>query len=122
MGRFIYQTNIRTEIEDRPLAHIQYVIGAKLRRGESFFFSWKDDNSIGGGRTSVWISPSTQLVIRFHGGRPPTLNRAWLEALTETANSPSGLYVVPEPAPGATRGEAHAGQNADVRIEDTVLD
>jgi hypothetical protein len=36
-------------------------------------------------------------VFGYYGGRPASINRAWLEALMRTANSPSGLYVVAEP-------------------------
>ncbi len=98
MGKFIYEGGVRNEFEDRLLAHLQVVVGNKLRRGEPFYFAWKDDISTGGGRTSVWLHPRANLVFKFNGGRPPALNRAWLEALMSTANSPTGLHVVPEPA------------------------
>lgn len=99
MGRFIYGNgNTKTEIEDRTLAHLQHVIGSKLRRGESFFFSWKDDPSTGGGRRSIWVHPGADLEFRFFGHRTPRFNREWLEALALVANGSSGLYVVPEPA------------------------
>lgn len=97
MGRFTYENSIKVEFEDRLLAHLQHVIGSKLRRGESFFFTWKDDVSVGNGRSSVWIHPSASLQFKFHGSRSPGINRAWLQALTNTANSPRGLYVVHEP-------------------------
>lgn len=100
MGRFIYGNgNTKVEIEDRALAHLQQVIGSKLRRNECFFFTWRDDVSIGDGRRSVWIHQNADLVFKFHGHRSPQLNRDWLEALTAVANSGSGLYLIPEPAP-----------------------
>jgi hypothetical protein len=98
MGKLIYENQVRVDFEDRVLAHLQTVITAKLRRGESFTLMWKDDVSIGDGRTIVWLHPRCSLVYKFYGSRLPTLNRAWLEALTYTANTPAGLYVVPEPA------------------------
>ncbi|MDQ1076063.1 hypothetical protein QE406_002311 [Microbacterium testaceum] len=98
VGKFIYEGGVRNDFEDRLLAHLQVVIGNKLRRGEPFYFVWKDDISTGGGRTAVWLHPRANLVFKFNGGRPPAVNRAWLEALMSTANSPTGLYVVPEPA------------------------
>ncbi|TDN92237.1 ATP-dependent DNA ligase [Microbacterium sp. BK668] len=98
MGKFTYEASIKVDFEDRALAHLQLVIGSKLRRGESFFFSWRDDASIGNGRTTVWMHPQCALVYKFYGGRQPRLNPAWIEALAITANSPSGLYLVPEPA------------------------
>ena len=72
-----------------------------LRRREAFHFTWKDDASIGNGRTSVWVHPEASLVFKYYGSRPPRLNHAWLEALAAAANSPAGLYLVPEPAPAA---------------------
>ncbi|MBN9202083.1 MAG: ATP-dependent DNA ligase [Microbacterium sp. SCN 70-18] len=97
MGTFIYENQLRMEFEDRALAHLQIVTGNKLRRREPFFFTWKTDLSLGGGRVTVWVHPQSTLVFRFHGSRTPTLNRDWVEALMFTANTPSGLYRVPEP-------------------------
>jgi len=98
MGRFIYEDTARIDFDDRVLAHLQVVVGTKLRRSEPFFFSWRDELGSGGGRTTVWIHPHAHLVFKFHGSRTPRLNRAWLDALMLTANTPSGLYLVPEPA------------------------
>lgn len=97
MGKFIYEDLVRVDFEDRLLAHLQVVVGNKLKRGEPFYFLWKDDVSLGGGRTSVWMHAGASFVFKFHGSRPPALNREWLDALMFTANSPTGLYVVPEP-------------------------
>ena len=71
MGKFIYDSMVKVDFEDRLLAHLQLVIGAKLRRGESFHFTWKDDTSIGDGRTVVWIHPRVSLVYKFYGSRQP---------------------------------------------------
>ncbi|QIG38663.1 ATP-dependent DNA ligase [Microbacterium sp. 4R-513] len=98
MGKFVYEGIVKVDFEDRTLAHLQLVIGTKLRRGEAFHFSWRDDPSTGDGRTTVWIHPRCSLVYKFYGSRRPSLNRAWVDALAYTANSPAGLYVVPEPA------------------------
>lgn len=104
MGKFIYEGGPKVEIEDRALTHIQLVITAKLRRGEPFSFTWKEDASIGGGRTTVWIHAGSSIVFKYFGSRQPAVNRAWVEALAFTANSPSGLYLVHEPSAEA----AHA--------------
>jgi hypothetical protein len=101
MGKFIYEEHVRVDFDDRVLAHLQVVIGNKLKRGEPFYFMWRDDISLGGGRTAVWMHAGASFVCKYHGGRPPSLNREWLDALMFTANSPTGLYVVPEPQ-GAT--------------------
>lgn len=97
MGKFIYDGDIKVDFEDRLLAHLQAVIMAKVRRGESFPFTWKDDISTGGGRTTVYIHPNVSLVFKYHGSRTPQLSPAWLHALTYNANSGRGLYVIPEP-------------------------
>ncbi|PRA82240.1 ATP-dependent DNA ligase [Microbacterium sp. MYb66] len=97
MGRLIYENGVKTEIEDRALTHLQLVMTAKLRRGEPFGFTWREDQSVGGGRTTVWIHAGSSLVFKYSGSRQPAINRDWIEALAFTASSPSGLYLVPEP-------------------------
>jgi hypothetical protein len=104
MGKFIYEGGAKVEIEDRALTHLQLVMTAKLRRGEPFSFSWKDDASMGGGRTTVWVHSGSSLVFKYFGSRPPAINRAWVDALAFTANAPSGMYLTPEPTDiGASR-------------------
>ena len=97
MGKFIYENTIKADFEDRLLNHLQIVITTKLRRGEAFTFMWKDDTSIGDGRTMVWLHPAASIAYKFYGSRRPAINPAWLEALTIVANSSTGLYVIPEP-------------------------
>jgi hypothetical protein len=43
------------------------------------------------------VHSGASLVFGYFGGRPAKINRAWLEALMRTANSPAGLQIVPEP-------------------------
>jgi hypothetical protein len=97
MGILVYSdAQYEVEIADRQLAHLQVVIGAKLRRNESFYFNWTTDESEGR-RISVWFNPS--IPIRYHyseAGRPD-ISRDWLEALTITASSPAGLTLIAEP-------------------------
>ncbi|WIE55403.1 ATP-dependent DNA ligase [Curtobacterium sp. MCBD17_003] len=100
MGRVIYNSSYTVDFEDRLLAHLQIVIATKLRRGESFMFSWKDDRDVGNGRTAIWLDRTVPLVIRYSGSRPPTINREWVEALAQAAGSPGGLRIVPEPSEG----------------------
>jgi hypothetical protein len=98
MGTLTYDVVSKVEFEDRALAHLQIVIASKLRRGESFNFSWVKNPAEGSGRTTIWMHPAIPLVYDFLGSRTPAINREWLNALMETANSPGGLRVVPEPA------------------------
>lgn len=96
MGYFTYDTNTRIEIDDRLLAHLQIVIGSKLRRDEPFFFTWR--TGVGSARTTVWIHPGAGMKFTFSGSRMPAISQPWLNALTHTANQPQGLYEVHEPA------------------------
>lgn len=105
MGRFRYGDGLVVDFDDRLLAHLQLVIGAKIRRGESFYFSWRDDPGVGDGRTSVWVHPAVPMSFKFYGSRMPGINRAWIDALTTTANAPMGLQVVPEPDPALEQSE-----------------
>jgi hypothetical protein len=98
MGKFMYEDLVRADFDDRVLAHLQIVIGAKQRRGESFPFTWKDDVSIGDGTTSVWIHPRCTLAYKFYGSRKALINRAWVEQMMISANSTRGLFVSSEPA------------------------
>jgi hypothetical protein len=104
MGAFNYDSTLKVEFDDRVLAHMQIVIGAKLRRGESFYFSWRDDDSVGDGRTTVWLHPALPLVYKYYGGRMPRINPAWIQVLTDSANSNGGLQLLPEPEAEPTAG------------------
>ena len=98
MGSLLYG-NPGTEIsfDDRALMHLQVVITAKLRRRESFLFTWMDSRDAGSGRSSIWLDQTSSLLYRFAGSRTPSLNRDWIEALMLSANSAGGLYFSPEP-------------------------
>ena len=83
--------------DDRVLTHLQIVIGAKLRRHESFFLSWKDDPAVGSGRSSIWIAPSIPLFFTFSRNAHPTINREWLDELSISSNTTQGLFLSNEP-------------------------
>ncbi|QIS38471.1 DUF7882 family protein [Clavibacter capsici] len=106
MGQLIYDTATHIDIDDRPLAHLQVVIFTKLRRKESFPFSWVEDRADGSGRSSIWLAPELSLRFRFSGNRKPALNPRWVELLVATANTSAGLHLVHEPA---SEGFAVAG-------------
>jgi len=88
---------MKVDFDDRVLAHLRIVIGMKLRRGESFFLNWKDDNSIGDGTSTIWLNPSIPIAFKFHGSRDVTINSRWVEELMFSANSATGLRAVSEP-------------------------
>jgi hypothetical protein len=98
VGKLLYSsTAMEIGFDDRALAHLQLVIGSKLRRGEKFFFSWQDNISVGSGRSSIWIEPSIPLYFKFSGTKAVTINRAWIDAMVATSNSSAGLIFLPEP-------------------------
>jgi len=98
MGKILYgDSGVEIIFDDRAMAHLQLVIGAKLRRGEGFFFSWKDDPSVGDGRSSVWLDTGIPLYFKYLGSRPISINREWVEILTLSANMTGGLQFTPEP-------------------------
>jgi hypothetical protein len=97
MGRLIYDNTTAVEFDDRVLAHLQLVIGTKLRRGESFYLNWTDDVSIGDGRNAIWLNPGIPIRLKFDGGRRPSLNMSWINQLMLSASSTEGLRLTPEP-------------------------
>lgn len=99
MGRLLYGSPpVAFEMDDRTLAHVEIVVIAKLRRSESFGFSLPGK---GDARTSIWVSPASDVQFEYLKGSQE-INRAWLELLIESANSPQGLRLVPEPEASST--------------------
>jgi hypothetical protein len=98
LGQLIYgDSSMVIDIEDRSLAHLQIVIGMKLRRREGFFFSWREDAGAGAGRGSIWLEPSVPLHFSYRRSKVPEINRAWIDVLAQSANSARGLEFIPEP-------------------------
>ena len=103
MGTLTYDVDHKLDIDDRTLAHLQIVIGTKLRRGESFNFTWVKDPADGSGRTTIWLDPAISITYDFLGSKQPAINRAWIEALMHAANSTTGLAILPEPTAASTK-------------------
>lgn len=99
MGRLLLDNGVRLDTDDRTLAHLHRAMLQKLRRGESFHLTWRDDDAIGDGRTTVWITPHTSIVCKL-SGPVGALDPAWVEELVVAANSVGGLT----PAPATVRG------------------
>ncbi|PPF16006.1 ATP-dependent DNA ligase [Rathayibacter rathayi] len=112
MGKLLYgASGVEIEFDDRTLTHVQIVIANKLRRRESFFFSWRDDPAVGDGRSSIWLDPSVPLYFRYFGARVPSINRTWIDLLSVSANSSGGLQLTQEPdtaPPPPPKGEQGA--------------
>lgn len=92
MGTLIYG-GMDVEMDDRLLAHVQIVIVNSLRRGEPLLMSWLDAPSVGDGRSAVWLNPNVTLYFKFAGSRSPQIDREWLKALTQSAESSTGLIL-----------------------------
>ncbi len=90
--------NVSVTMTDRQLAHVKFVMVAKLRRGEPFTFSWDKSEAEGGGRASIWVSKEIPLTFEFDSAEPQEMNRQWLEQLAASASTVSGLSLTEEPA------------------------
>jgi hypothetical protein len=108
MGRLIYDNTTAVEFDDRVLAHLQPVIGTKLRRGESFYLTWTDDSSVGDGRNAIWLHPAVPLRLKYNGSRRPTINTTWIQQMMALANSTEGLRLRPEPPDDRLNGSEAA--------------
>ena len=98
MGKLVYgMPLLSVEFDDRTLAHLKLVIGAKLRRGESFMFTWDLAGADVPTQSSVWLHPAIPLQFETATMPESSMNREWLEQLAKSSNSPSGLRIVPEP-------------------------
>ena len=98
MGSLVYgNSSIEVAFDDRALMHLQIVITNKLRRNESFIFTWVNAPELGSGRSTIWLDPSSTLYYRYAGGRIPSINREWIEVLMLSANSAGGLFFTSEP-------------------------
>jgi hypothetical protein len=95
VGMLVYNGRMTLTIDDRVLAHLQVVVINKLRRRESFTFTCEDGTQ----EAVCWMGPSIPLEFVYSGNRQPLLNREWLELMAMSANSNSGLVIMPEPAP-----------------------
>ena len=92
MGTMTY-VGVVVEFDDRTLTHLQVVIVQKFRRGESFPLSWIDSPSIGDGRSAMWLTPMEPIFFKFDGSRVPSIDQAWIDRLSRSAESPRGLVV-----------------------------
>ena len=98
MGSLIYgNQNIEIAFEDRALMHLQIIITAKLRRHESFIFTWNNSLEVGSGRSAIWLDASSTLYYRYLGNRIPSINKDWIDELMLSANSAGGLFFSAEP-------------------------
>ncbi|MFB2596670.1 ATP-dependent DNA ligase [Herbiconiux sp. P17] len=96
---FLYYGNdsYQIEVDDRPLAHLKIALLTLLRAGKSIAFSFERSVEMGSGRETLWISPSTDIRFRFNGNRPPHIDERWVRSILSTADTPTGLRLMPDP-------------------------
>jgi len=99
LGTLRYGEHTAIEFTDRELTHLQAVIGAKFRRGESFHFSWEPRGLRRETLVTMWMHPNVPVSYLFEGWRTIELNRVWIDQLMNSANTPAGLVLTPEPDP-----------------------
>lgn len=103
MGTLRYGT-LEVEFNDMLLAHLQVLIGMKLRRRENFMLSWVKPHELGSGRQSLWIDNGFPISFEFDGGQFPQISREWVEAMAMEAAGASGLHLTShEPPESALR-------------------
>lgn len=98
MGRLHYGDST-FDMEDRLLAHLQLIIGVKLRRGENFFMSWRAADSSSMGRHAVWIDNGVPIHCEYDAQIPVELNMSWAERLADLAAKGGGLIIQAEDVP-----------------------
>ncbi|WP_309708329.1 hypothetical protein [Pseudolysinimonas sp.] len=94
MGSLHYGSPPATfEFDDRALAHVELVVLAKLRRNESFALTIDAPK---GGRSTIWVNTASTLRFEF-AAESGEINREWLDLLIDSANTTTGMRVIPEP-------------------------
>ncbi len=93
MGKLFYgDGGDPIDIPDRLLAHVKVVIATKLRRSESFTFSWRYDDGVGG-RSTIWLQPAIPLRFVFDTAEAESLDSELLTSLANAASSTAGMSV-----------------------------
>lgn len=119
MGSLTYG-GTTVEFDDRLLAHLQIVVVNKLRRHDGFVLSWRDGEEMGGGRSAIWLDPSTPVYFTFDGSRVPGIDRDWLRRLADSADSSTGLVAMDESGHAMAAGRrsaARLGRQRERRFE-----
>jgi hypothetical protein len=99
MGQFIYNSMIHVTVDDTALAHLEAVVGAKLRVNEPFYFSWNWHLSTSDSRTTVWLHPSISVQYRYLAIRRPALDRIGVAQMLLQANSATGPSITLDQIP-----------------------
>jgi hypothetical protein len=94
MGSLFYGNDTHAiAIPDRVLSHLKVIIATKLRRGESFTISWKHQDDVAGGRTTLWMQASIPVRFIFDSAEGDSLDTEVLQRLANEAGRSGGLTV-----------------------------
>lgn len=93
MGSVISNGSV-LHLDDETLAHLQYAIVQRYRRGESFLLTWTDDGTVDGRERSVWLSPNAPLSFEFDAPGDVPLELQWVQALNDAADATGGLRII----------------------------
>lgn len=96
-------------LPDRLMGYLKVIASTKLRRGESFTFTWTGAEGETG-RSTIWLQPAIPLRFVFDSAEPEQLVGDHLRALADQANAASGLVIDArtwEAAEEASRAAAH---------------
>ena len=93
MALLYYGTDISpVALPDRLLAYVKVIVTTKLRRNESFTFTWTGDGDTVG-RSTIWLQPAIPLRFVFTSAEPEALVGDYLRTLADQANASSGLVI-----------------------------
>ncbi|MGZ0712418.1 DUF7882 family protein (plasmid) [Coraliomargarita sp. W4R53] len=94
MGALFYGNDVDPiSIPDHVLSHIKVLFASKLRRSESFSFTWKHAPDQPSGRSTIWVHPAIPLRFVFEAEEAGRLDTDLLQALAKRANSSTGLAI-----------------------------
>jgi hypothetical protein len=103
-------------IEDRALAHLQYVIFQRFRRHEPFVMTLVTGTGADRQRRSTWMTPGAPVSFSYDAEASQQLDREWLEELMKQSYSGAGLTYV-EGAEESADVVAEAGKIVDAAAE-----
>lgn len=92
----LYYDGVAIEMNDRTLAHVKIAIVQKMRRAESFTFSWVHTGDQPPGRSTIWIHPSIPIRFEFLNPVQPELNTKWIESILRSASTTGGILLTEE--------------------------
>jgi len=92
VGALIYGPgSLRIDVDDYLLAHLQYVITAKLRRRESFMVTLTSSQAQA--RSSIWINDAIPLIFEYASMESQPLDRDQVDAMMIEAVNARGVQV-----------------------------